>query len=134
MKIGTIFFSILVLQMLSHILGTPIEYLPVGGETTKELETLQLKTSIRKLNEIMLDTTVACLFASPSIEYFLANVILYLICVVVVTLTQGDMNAPAYAQSVFQVPVFVITFYLFFYMLQERELRHFVQEMRITQR
>ena len=86
LKIGTIFFGILVLQMLTHILGTPIEYLPVGGETTKELETLQLKTSIRKLNEIMQNTTVACLFGSPSIGYFVANVILYLISVVVVTL------------------------------------------------
>lgn len=34
----------------------------------------------------MLDTTVACLFGSPSSGYFVANVILYLICVVVVTL------------------------------------------------
>ena len=32
------------------------------------------------------------------------------------------------------MPVFVVTFYLFFYILQERELRHFIQEMRITKR
>ena len=30
--------------------------------------------------------------------------------------------------------MFVVTFYLFFYILQERELRHFIQEMRITKR
>ena len=83
--------------MLTHILGTPIEYLPVGNETSAELEALRLKTGIRNLNEMMLDTTVACLFASPSIMFFAANVVLYLICVVLVTLTTGDMNDPAYA-------------------------------------
>ena len=69
---------------------------------------------------------------TPSMLYFITHLTLYLIAVLSISLLKGDLDDPIFIESLKIQPANVVAISLIFIMLQERELRRFNDQIRMS--
>ena len=79
-------------------------------------------------------TAMNIYLAAPTTIFSHVYVLEYIFGVVCLILLKGDFSNPSFVTNLFEVPIFIFSFYMGFYVLQERELRRFKQEQRAIKR
>ena len=114
---------VLILQLAQIVLGTPMAI----AVMSPEMQELNVEAKLRsQLGECFRTTAFIIVLGTPSLSFLIAYLSIYVMAIVCLTLLKGDLNDPIFIEALKIQPGNIAAMTLIFAILQERELRRFL--------
>ena len=118
----------LALKLAVFVFGTPMAI----AVMPPEIQELNKETTVRtQFSNCYRAMGFMIIVGTPSVLYLIIHIILYLIAILCISLLKGDFDDPIFIESLKIQPSNVVAISLIFIMLQERELRRFIDQIRM---